>query len=211
MSHSSSIFSLLQQQFTHARRQEKRIDITADLVSIVSIVANRSSNPVFLLRTIGIVFLGRRMAAFDFFALQSKIICTRARALAALRRDGWAEADSSDVSIGAIVGENKAKNWTVMEMPRDSPLVRIIEKNPALLASEANFGWDPQTDAALIGPGMPLAGAEVEPHYPLVPLQYECTDVRFRFDVPPRAARLSICRCDTVDIPYNCGAADSVG
>lgn len=211
MSQSNNILCMLQQQFTHLRKQESNINITSDLINVVNIIANRSNNPVSLLRTIGIIFLGKRTAAFNFFALQSQIICTRSLAMTSLVKEGWSEVENEKMNLETIIGKNKVKNWTIMNIPDVSAVAKLLDANPRFIASENNFLLDLQPEMVLIGPGMPQPNVVVEPYYPLVSLQYERTIDKYSFNVEPldklvsnqNHKHFSIFKAEVIDIPYN--------
>ena len=147
--------------------------ISEDINYITQFIYNTVSNPVSVLKAIGIIFMGRTVA-LNIPILQSEIISCDKLTTSALRKENWESiSDKQEVNLASLVGTNEVKNWTVYNIPQNTNLAKFISDKPTLIASERSFGLDHAPESLLIGPGFPPQDILTAPHFPLVTIQYE--------------------------------------
>ena len=202
----------LQQHFLKQRKMQKqrgeKMNITNDIACVMEFVAQKCQNPVVMLKSMGMMFLGKT-AAFNMAALNAQLVCCRSLAVSALHREGWKDVkENQDTGIGSMIGVNNVKKWVVMSIPTQSKVAEVLASVPKLVARESSLELDRQPREILIASGMPPPEELKEPHFPLVSIQYELAlepwsiaDIApARHDQPER--RMEIVNCGSVDIDY---------
>ena len=174
----AQISTYIQQTYLKQRKAQKqsgcRINISDDIFWIAKLVSQKCTNPVIILKSLGILFFGKT-AAFNLSVLPSQLVCCRNLTLSALHDEGWKEVkEDQDTDVASIIGANEVKNWVVMNIPAQcEKITTLLTEVPELIASEASFRLDYVPNEILIGPGLPPQDVLTEPHFPLVSIQYE--------------------------------------
>ena len=198
----------LQQLFLKKRKMQKqhgeKINITNDIASLMEFVGQKCQNPVVMLKSMGMLFLGKT-AAFNMAALNAQLVCCRCLAVSALHEEGWEDVkEDQDTGIGPMIGVNNVKKWVVMTIPAQSKVAEVLERAPKLVARESSLELDRQPREILIASGMPPPEGLTEPHFPLVSIQYELARESWNIaDLAPSPERkMEIVSCGSVDIDY---------
>ena len=173
-----TICRIVRTRFLHLREQQKtgkqkEKNLTEDIFNTFTMVIQNVGQPVQVLKSMGIIYLGDAIA-FNFSLFQAQIICCQTLALAKLKKENWTDVtDAYRKRLAVLVGSNEVKNWMVFKYPTDTQLAEFLKDNPKLTATESSFGLDHAPNFVLIGPGMPPDDVLNEPHFPLVSIQYE--------------------------------------
>lgn len=174
------IGKMVRQYFLRIRedaKNDKKKDrtLTAEILDTLNFVNNNIAQPVQVLKSLGLI-LFKNAISFNFSLFSSRIICCKAILLQKLSKEGWKNVNGVyDKKVAALVGVNEVKNWSTFEYPTNSELGPFISTNEILIANESCFGLDHNPSFILIGPGMPPEDVLIEPHFPLVSIQYERT------------------------------------
>ncbi|EAY22421.1 hypothetical protein TVAG_379000 [Trichomonas vaginalis G3] len=164
-------FLKIQGEVRQNRAKEK--PLSEQIQFIINQVFINVGQPVQILKSLGILIFNKAIA-FQFSVFTANIIVPKTIMIQKLKAENWKLAGTSyDQKIASLIGQNELKNWTAFELPDNCPLVHFIESNPNLIASEACFGLDTHPKFPFIGPGMPPEDVLIEPHFPLVSIQYE--------------------------------------
>lgn len=160
------ICKMVRSHFSNLRqRQRQGVDLsttTEDLRFMLKFISNSVTQPVTVLRKMGVINL-RRCLAINLDILQTVLVMPRVRILNALYREGWKDDDpNSQLGILPIVGESEVKNWVCLIVPDDTKLIRDVIENMQLTATEANQAQrgDPKEKT-------------VQPRFPMVAIEYE--------------------------------------
>lgn len=193
---------ILQNEFMRLRRiqqqqQNPEYKITNDIHMIAKFVNNNSNSPVPILKSLGILFFGST-AALNLSILPALIICCRAKTIISLAKEGWIQIKSDqNLNLSSIIGINEVKNWTLYNVPQKTSLSEYLEENQRLIANEHGFGLDHAPEEVLIGPGLPPQDILMEPHFPLVSIQYELKlETKKVIDLQPKYKQFSISDCN---------------
>lgn len=200
-------FLRLRDEQKNGKQREK--PLTEDISFTFNMVNQNVGQPVQVLKAMGIIFFGDAIA-FNFSLFQAQVICCQSRALALLKQEGWTDVSSKYTKrLGALIGANEVKNWMTFSYP-NGELSKYLENNKRLIATETCFGLDHAPNFILIGPDMPPDDVLIEPHFPLVSIQYErqmenATVVSIEPSsgaITPRK-RFSSTAVRQINIPYN--------
>jgi hypothetical protein len=189
--------SILQNHFLRRRQTNEPINVTHEVTFIAHCALQWSpSSPVLLLKTMGIMFHDR-VAAFNFSLVSGQLILCRARAIAAFRREGWADVPHPDV-ITVFVGANELKQWSAMTVPPGTELAEFLDANPKLMVTAQSFGLDHAPEEVRMGPGLPPKDVLSEPHFPLVSILFQqrpdsVWEVASYPPAPPKQRKLEYC------------------
>lgn len=194
---------ILQNEFMRLRRiqqqQQQQTDskITNDIHFIAKFVNNNASSPVPILKSLGILFFGST-AALNLSILPALIICCRAKTIISLTKEGWIQIKGdNNINLSSIIGYNEVKNWTLYNIPQNTNLSEYLKENQRLIATEHGFGLDHAPEEVLIGPGLPPQDILMEPHFPLVSIQYELKlETTKVIDLQPKNKQFSFTDCN---------------
>jgi len=216
MQSEDQICKIVRTHFLKLREEQKQDKskekpLTDDLKFTFSIVNHNVSNPVQTLKIMGIIYLGDSVA-LNLSLFQTQVICCKSRTLQLLQDENWKESTSKNRSkLAALIGANDVKNWMVFDVPETSDLQKYLRENRNLVATEHSFGLDQSPEVILIGPGLPPDDVLIEPHFPLVSIQYErVLDTSEVIDFSPTpcdfkrkiSSRLSLFKSSIIEIPY---------
>lgn len=190
--------------------------LSEDIQFTFRMVGSNVTNPIQMLKTMGLILLGKALAInFSFF--QSQVICCKTLAIKLLCDEGWVDVSSEyKDQLSNLIGANEVKNWTVYKFPPQSKFAEFLNSKDEsgrynydiYSATVKSFGLDHAPDMILIGPGLPPDDALMEPHFPLVSIQYEKTfdtaEVADFKPMPrlPANKKFSVSASWAINIPY---------
>ena len=208
------ICKMLRTHFLRLRKEQesdktKERPLSEDIKFTFSLVEHNVSNPIQMLKTMGIIFLGKSIA-LNLSLFQTYVICCRSRTIQLLEEEKWIESGTKYKNqLVGLIGTNEIKNWSIFEYPPGSELEKYLKDHQNLIATEHSFGLDQSPEVFLIGPGLPPTDVLKEPHFPLVNIQYDRILDSFEVanfipkNLTKKNLKYNLINFQSINIPYN--------
>lgn len=193
------VAQLIRSHFTSLRTKQKQMQnltaLTKDIIFLIRFVNDSLTNPIPVLKTLGIICL-KNITAFNIEAFEGSIRLSKGRALSQLHREGWKNAEEDAYKmLGTLVGQNATKQWSCLKNPSDSEFSVYLAENSRLIATPANINQTSVTPKS--------SSDSAENRFPLVTIHYERVIDQFEIaDFIPNPyvnPTLKVCNVDSYD------------